>query len=305
MGRRVAADASIGLLVLAVAIVVLVVGYDLSAIASIGSAVALAISASSRSAICVSEPTRSPPEHPHHRARNGGHRTRHLRLHDADPGAGVDRHARRDPRGQRRARPGVLAAAPGRRRPNELGRSQPVEPATRGTVAGSRPSQVRRRAVTGRQHRPPGVTISCRRSQSTALALDSQPGSRPIPMKTDHRRARPPRPGRPSGRATSAASSPPCCRRSCPGSARPSTAGGRAALVFAVPSLLLIGVTWLLLQLNSRRSLLARAIVRPNLQALLILNWVLLGWRLLAVLDAFVRRRYPAGPAGTAGSASP
>ena len=43
MGRRTFAGASVGLLVLAVAIVVLVVGYDLSAIASIGSAVALAI----------------------------------------------------------------------------------------------------------------------------------------------------------------------------------------------------------------------------------------------------------------------
>jgi amino acid transporter len=43
MGRRTFADASVGLLVLAVAIVVLVIGYDLSAIASIGSAVALAI----------------------------------------------------------------------------------------------------------------------------------------------------------------------------------------------------------------------------------------------------------------------
>ncbi len=43
MGRRTVAGASVGLLVLAIAIVVLVVGYDLSAIASIGSAVALAI----------------------------------------------------------------------------------------------------------------------------------------------------------------------------------------------------------------------------------------------------------------------
>ena len=43
MGRRVFAGISVGLLVLSIAIVVLVVGYDLSAIASIGSAVALAI----------------------------------------------------------------------------------------------------------------------------------------------------------------------------------------------------------------------------------------------------------------------
>ena len=43
MGRRTFAGASVGLLVLAIAIVVLVVGYDLSAIASIGSAVALVV----------------------------------------------------------------------------------------------------------------------------------------------------------------------------------------------------------------------------------------------------------------------
>jgi LCP family protein required for cell wall assembly len=70
----------------------------------------------------------------------------------------------------------------------------------------------------------------------------------------------------------------------------------RAALVFGVPSLVLIGVTWLLLQLNSPTMLLARAIVPSNLQVLLILNWVLLGWRMLSALEAFVDRRYPARP---------
>ena len=70
----------------------------------------------------------------------------------------------------------------------------------------------------------------------------------------------------------------------------------RATLVFGIPSLALIVVTWLLLQLNSPTMLIARAIIPTNLQALLILNWVLLGWRLIAVLEAFGDARYPRWP---------
>jgi LCP family protein required for cell wall assembly len=70
----------------------------------------------------------------------------------------------------------------------------------------------------------------------------------------------------------------------------------RMAAIFAIPSLLLIGVTFLLLQLNSTTSLLARAVVPTNLTGLLVLNLVLLGWRLLAVLDAFGDRRYAGRP---------
>lgn len=71
---------------------------------------------------------------------------------------------------------------------------------------------------------------------------------------------------------------------------------GRAALVFAVPSLILIVAAWLLFQNNSTTMLIARAIVPSTLQALLILNGILLGWRLIAVLEAFGDRRYPRRP---------
>ena len=70
----------------------------------------------------------------------------------------------------------------------------------------------------------------------------------------------------------------------------------KMAAIFAIPSLILIGVALLLLQLNSTTMLLARAVVPANLTGLVILNLVLLGWRLLAVLDAFADRRYPGRP---------
>jgi LCP family protein required for cell wall assembly len=75
----------------------------------------------------------------------------------------------------------------------------------------------------------------------------------------------------------------------------------RAALVFGVPSLVLVVTAWLLVQLNSPTMLLARAIVPSTLQALLIFNGILLGWRLLAVVEAFADRRYPTRPGRLAG----
>ena len=70
----------------------------------------------------------------------------------------------------------------------------------------------------------------------------------------------------------------------------------RAALVFAVPSLIVVGLAWLLLQSNSPTMLLARAVAPSTLQALVVFNGVLLGWRLLAVLEAFADGRYPRRP---------
>lgn len=70
----------------------------------------------------------------------------------------------------------------------------------------------------------------------------------------------------------------------------------RPAAVFAIPSLILLGVAWLLLQLNTASMLIAQAIVPGTLQVLLILNALVLIWRLLAVTEAFVDRRYPGKP---------
>jgi LCP family protein required for cell wall assembly len=63
-----------------------------------------------------------------------------------------------------------------------------------------------------------------------------------------------------------------------------------------VPSLLLIAVAWLVVQLQSPARLAAWAISPTILQALLILNVLVLGWRLVAVGHAFFDGRYPPVP---------
>ena len=70
----------------------------------------------------------------------------------------------------------------------------------------------------------------------------------------------------------------------------------RPALNFAIPSLVLLGVAWLLFQLNTSSMLVAQAIVPGTLQLLLIINALVLLWRLIAVFEAFVDRRYPGKP---------
>ena len=59
---------------------------------------------------------------------------------------------------------------------------------------------------------------------------------------------------------------------------------------------MLVGVAWLLVQLNTSSMLLAHAIVPGTLQLLLILNVLIVVWRLIAVFEAFVDRRYPGKP---------
>ena len=70
----------------------------------------------------------------------------------------------------------------------------------------------------------------------------------------------------------------------------------RPAAVFAIPSLVLLALAWLVLQLSSPTMLLANAVVPSTLRVLLILNVVVLAWRMLAVFEAFVDRRYPGKP---------
>jgi len=82
-----------------------------------------------------------------------------------------------------------------------------------------------------------------------------------------------------------------------PGAGQAFNGRWKAAAIFAIPSLVLLGVTWLLLQFNTPTMLLAHAIVPSTLQTLLILNAVLLLWRVLSVLEAFSDRRYARRPA--------
>jgi LCP family protein required for cell wall assembly len=70
----------------------------------------------------------------------------------------------------------------------------------------------------------------------------------------------------------------------------------RPAAIFAIPSLVLLATAWLLFQLNSSSMLLAHAIVPGTLQLLLILNVLVLAWRLISVFESFVDRRYPGRP---------
>ncbi|HET7472834.1 MAG TPA: LCP family protein [Candidatus Limnocylindrales bacterium] len=79
----------------------------------------------------------------------------------------------------------------------------------------------------------------------------------------------------------------------------------RAALTFLVPSIALVAAAWWLLHSDTPAMLVARAVAPPVLAALLVLNVVVLAWRLLAVLQAFLDRRYPLRPGrlGAAGLA--
>jgi LCP family protein required for cell wall assembly len=79
----------------------------------------------------------------------------------------------------------------------------------------------------------------------------------------------------------------------------------RPALLFGLPTLALIGAAWLIGQSDRPAMLIARAIAPAVLGALLVLNVVILVWRSLAVLQAFMDRRYPLRPGrlGTVGLA--
>ena len=81
-----------------------------------------------------------------------------------------------------------------------------------------------------------------------------------------------------------------------PGLGQLSNGRTRPAAIFLVPSLVVIGLAWLLVELNTSSMLVARAIVPGTLQLLLILNGLVLAWRLLSVFEAFVDRRYPGKP---------
>lgn len=72
----------------------------------------------------------------------------------------------------------------------------------------------------------------------------------------------------------------------------------RLAAIFAAPLVVVVVITWLLLQLNSPTRLLASLIVPSTLTVLLVLNGLFLLWRLAAVGQAFLDRRFTSNPTG-------
>ncbi len=74
---------------------------------------------------------------------------------------------------------------------------------------------------------------------------------------------------------------------------------GQMALAFALPSLLLVGVIWLVVQSTSMTLLAARLVQPQTLGAVLILNGLVCAWRLLSVGQAFLEPRLRGAPGRT------
>lgn len=70
----------------------------------------------------------------------------------------------------------------------------------------------------------------------------------------------------------------------------------RPTLVFGLPAALVALGAWVIVQSDRPTMLLARVIAPPILGLLLVLNVVILAWRMLAVFHAFTDRRYPGQP---------
>jgi LCP family protein required for cell wall assembly len=81
-----------------------------------------------------------------------------------------------------------------------------------------------------------------------------------------------------------------------PGSGQALNGRRRPALAFLLPSLVAIAATWLFLHSDTPAMLVARIVTPPVLAALLVLNVVVLVWRIGAILGAFLDRRYPLRP---------
>ena len=81
-----------------------------------------------------------------------------------------------------------------------------------------------------------------------------------------------------------------------PGSGQALNGRFRAALAFLVPTLVAIAGAWLFVNSDRPAMLVAKVVAPPVLGALLVLNVVILGWRLFAVGQAFLDRRYPLRP---------
>ncbi len=90
-----------------------------------------------------------------------------------------------------------------------------------------------------------------------------------------------------------------------PGTGQALNGRRRVALAFLAPSLVALAGAWLFVTSDRPAMLVARIVAPPVLAALLLLNVVVLGWRLVAVGQAFLDRRYPLRPGrfGAAGLA--
>jgi LCP family protein required for cell wall assembly len=70
----------------------------------------------------------------------------------------------------------------------------------------------------------------------------------------------------------------------------------RPALLFVLPTLAVLGIAWLFAASDKPTMLVAKLIAPPVLGLLLLLNLVILAWRLASVVHAFLDRRYPLRP---------
>jgi LCP family protein required for cell wall assembly len=81
-----------------------------------------------------------------------------------------------------------------------------------------------------------------------------------------------------------------------PGSGQLLNGRRRAAAIFGIPALVALAVAWLIIQSDRPTMLLARIITPSVLGLLLVLNIVVLVWRVAAILHAFGDRRYSLRP---------
>jgi len=134
---------------------------------------------------------------------------------------------------------------------------------------------------------------SARQSQRPIRSDDVGPGRPPADGEPDLRRSAPSIDRRRSDRRRLLAA---IASSVLPGSGQLLNGRFRPALLFGVPTLAVIAIAWLIARSDRPTMLLARVIAPSVLGALLVLNVVILAWRAVAVLHAFLDRRYPLRP---------
>jgi LCP family protein required for cell wall assembly len=132
-----------------------------------------------------------------------------------------------------------------------------------------------------------------RQSPRPITSDDVDPGRPPADGELDRRRSAPRIDRRHSDRRRLLAA---IASSVLPGSGQLLNGRFRPALLFGVPTLAVIAIAWLIARSDRPTMLLARVIAPSVLGALLVLNVVILAWRAIAVLHAFLDRRYPLRP---------
>jgi LCP family protein required for cell wall assembly len=142
--------------------------------------------------------------------------------------------------------------------------------------------------------------LRARAPRATEPQLEPDLPADPTDRRTDTRpatrtNARPTRPSdtRPTDRRRLAAA---IASAVLPGTGQALNGRLRPALAFLVPSLVVLAASWWFVTSDRPAMLVARVVAPPILGALLVLNVVVLGWRLVAVAQAFLDRRYPLRP---------